>query len=131
MGWTHDSERQQNLYDDSQMLERFIEVVEGQSKYNDERTISAIPVIIWHNIEDNTTADIHTTTSTRLFEAEIKYLHDNGFTVLTMDDLIYDERSNSLKIKEDNNNNNTIHSTINQIDYGEEGDDGNENNIQY
>jgi hypothetical protein len=62
------------------MLERFIEVVEGQSKYNDDGKISAIPIIIWHNIEDNNATHIHTTTSTNLFEAEIKYLHDNGFT---------------------------------------------------
>jgi hypothetical protein len=37
MGWTHDSERRQNGFDDSQLLERFIEVVEGQSEYNNER----------------------------------------------------------------------------------------------
>jgi hypothetical protein len=122
-GWTHDSERQYKQYDDSQMLERFIEVVESQSKYNDDGKISAIPIIIWHNIEANNTTDIHTTTSTSLFEAEIKYLHDNGFTVLTMDDLVYDEHDNSLKIKEDKNNSDTITSEINQVDYNEGVDD--------
>ena len=35
-----------------------------------------------------------------LFESEIKYLSDNGFTVLTMSDLEYDEVSNALKIKD-------------------------------
>jgi hypothetical protein len=35
-----------------------------------------------------------------LFESEIKYLSDNGFTVLTMSDLEYDESSNALKIKD-------------------------------
>ena len=99
MGWTHDSERLANHFDDSQMLQRFIEVVDGQDKYNDESTISAIPIIIWHNIED-TTADTHTTTSTKLFEAEIKYLHDNGFNVITMSDLMYDENTQFLAIKE-------------------------------
>ena len=119
MGWTHDSERRYKQYNDSQMLERFIEVVEGQSKYNYDEKISAIPIIIWHNIEDNNTTDSHTTTSTNLFEAEIKYLHDNGFTVLTMDDLVYDEYDNSLKIKEGKNNSDTITSVINQVDYSE------------
>jgi peptidoglycan/xylan/chitin deacetylase (PgdA/CDA1 family) len=123
MGWTHDSERRFKQYNDSQMLERFIEVVEGQSKYNDDGKISAIPIIIWHNIEDNNTTDIHTTTSTNLFEAEIKYLHDNGFTVLTMDDLVYDEYDNSFKIKEGKNNSDTIPSIINQVDYIEGVDD--------
>jgi hypothetical protein len=31
---------------------------------------------------------------------QIKYLSDNGFTVLTMADLEYDEVSNTLKIKD-------------------------------
>lgn len=123
MGWTHDSERRYKQYDDAQMLGRFIEVVEGQSKYNDDGKINAIPIIIWHNIQDNNTTDIHTTTSTSLFEAEIKYLHDNGFTVLTMDDLVYDEYDNSLKIKEDKNNSDTITSVINQVDYNKGVDD--------
>jgi hypothetical protein len=35
----------------------------------------------------------------RLFEKEIKYLHDNGFKVLTMADLGYDENSNYLYLK--------------------------------
>jgi peptidoglycan/xylan/chitin deacetylase (PgdA/CDA1 family) len=128
MGWTHDSERYQNGYDDRQMLERFIEVVEGQSKYNNERKLSAIPIIIWHNIEDNTSIDAHTTTTTKLFEEEIKYLYDNGFTVLTMADLIYDERTSSLKIKEGLN---TVPSMINRIDYSEVGDNGSEDNIEH
>ena len=128
MGWTHDSERHQNGYDDRQMLERFIEVVEGQSKYNNEKKLSAIPIIIWHNIEDNTSIDAHTTTTTKLFEEEIKYLHDNGFTVLTMDDLIYDERTSSLKIKEGLN---TVPSMINRIDYSEVGDNGSEDNVEH
>ena len=38
-------------------------------------------------------------TTIDLFEKEIKYLHDNGFKVLTMADLGYDEKSNYLYIK--------------------------------
>ena len=43
----------------------------------------------------------YATTSIDLFEAEIKYLHDKGFKVITMADLYYDEGINYLKIKED------------------------------
>ncbi|MGI8831484.1 MAG: hypothetical protein ACR2IS_02465, partial [Nitrososphaeraceae archaeon] len=82
-------------------------------------------------VEDNTIIDAHTTTTTKLFEEEIKYLHDNGFTVLTMDDLIYDERTDSLKIKEGINNSNTVPSMINRIDYSEASDNGSEDNIEY
>jgi hypothetical protein len=39
-----------------------------------------------------------------LFEAEMKYLYDNGFTVLTMADLVYDEGSTYLKISDGNDN---------------------------
>ena len=39
-----------------------------------------------------------------LFEAEMKYLYDNGFTVLTMADLVSDEGSNYLKINDGNDN---------------------------
>ena len=38
--------------------------------------------------------------SVDLFEKEMKYLHDNGFKVLTMGDLSFDAISNSLHIKE-------------------------------
>jgi hypothetical protein len=55
-------------------------------------------------------------------------LHDNGFTVLTMDDLIYDERTSSLKIKEGLN---TVPSMINRIDYSEVGDNDSEDNIEH
>jgi hypothetical protein len=43
----------------------------------------------------------YATTSIDLFEAEIKYLHDKGFKVITMADLDYDEGTNYLKINED------------------------------
>jgi peptidoglycan/xylan/chitin deacetylase (PgdA/CDA1 family) len=102
-GWSHDSERAFNLFSDQYMLHRFIEVVDGQDEYNndiDDNRIRAIPIIIWHNIANNVKDDPYTTTSVDLFESEIKYLSDNGFTVLTMSDLEYDEGSNALKIKD-------------------------------
>jgi hypothetical protein len=34
-----------------------------------------------------------------LFDAEMKYLYDNGFTVLTMADLAYDESTHQLYIE--------------------------------
>jgi hypothetical protein len=86
MGWSHDADRKNNAYDDSQMLDNFIQVVNSQDKYNNnvDGIINAIPIIIWHNI-DNTGEEY--ATSVDLFEAEIKYLYDNGFTVLTISDL--------------------------------------------
>jgi peptidoglycan/xylan/chitin deacetylase (PgdA/CDA1 family) len=97
-GWAHDSEKADNLFNDEYMLHRFKEVVDAQTKYNIDNKIKAIPIIIWHNIANNVEDDPYTTTSVELFESEIKYLHDNGFTVITMADLLYDKNSNILKI---------------------------------
>src|SRR5215210_6642459 len=83
-GWSHDSERASNLFSDQYVLHRFIEVVDGQDEYNndDDNGVKAIPIIIWHNIANDVKDDPYTTTSVKLFESEMKYLSDNGFTVL-------------------------------------------------
>ena len=100
MGWSHDAERKENSYSDPQMLDRFIEVVNSQSTYNTDGIIDAIPIVIWHRIDNSGEGDPESyATTIDLFEKEIKYLHDNGFKVLTMADLGYDENSNYLYIK--------------------------------
>ena len=38
--------------------------------------------------------------SAKLFNAEMKYLYDNGFKVITMADLGYDESRKSLYLKD-------------------------------
>jgi peptidoglycan/xylan/chitin deacetylase (PgdA/CDA1 family) len=100
MGWSHDADRSKNSYDDSEMLDRFIEVVNIPSIYNTDGTINAIPIVIWHRIDNSGEGNPESyATTIDLFEKEIKYLHDNGFKVLTMADLGYDENSNYLYIK--------------------------------
>jgi peptidoglycan/xylan/chitin deacetylase (PgdA/CDA1 family) len=100
IGWSHDAERRDNSYDDSELFNRFVEVVNSQSMYNRGSTIDAIPIVIWHRIDNGGEGnpDISATTID-LFEKEIKYLHDNGFKVLTMADLGYDANSNYLYLK--------------------------------
>ncbi len=100
IGWSHDAERKANSYDDSEMLNKFIEVVNSQSIYNTDGIINAIPILIWHRIDNSGEGDpVVYATTPDLFEKEIKYLHDNGFKVLTMADLGYDENSNYLYLK--------------------------------
>jgi hypothetical protein len=100
MGWSHDADRSKNSYDDSEMLNRFIEVVNIPSIYNTNGTINAIPIVIWHRIDNSGEGDPDSyATTIDLFEKEIKYLHDNGFKVLSMADLGYDVNSNYLYIK--------------------------------
>ena len=72
-------------YDDNQMLQKFIQVVESQNKYNKGNEINAIPVLIYHDIDKKSG---FYTTSIDLFKAEMKYLHDNDFIVIRLLDLI-------------------------------------------
>jgi peptidoglycan/xylan/chitin deacetylase (PgdA/CDA1 family) len=100
IGWSHDDTRKTNSYDDSEMFNKFVEVVNSQSIYNTDGTINAIPIVIWHRIDNSGEGDPGSyATTIDLFEKEIKYLHDNGFKVLTMADLGYDENSNYLYLK--------------------------------
>ncbi len=100
IGWSHDDARKTNSYDDSEMYNRFVEVVNSQSIYNTDGTINAIPIVIWHRIDISGEGDAGSySTTPDLFEKEINYLHDNGFKVLTMADLGYDENSNYLYLK--------------------------------
>jgi len=96
-GWSHDLSRRENSYDDSALYDRFIQVVNSQSEYNKNGTIKAIPIIIYHRAGDKLVDDYNTDLD--LFDKEMKYLHNGNFTVLTISDLGYDEKSNSLYIK--------------------------------
>lgn len=100
MGWSHDSDRMRESLDDFQTLQMFIRVMKSATNYNtDKQVMNAIPVLIYHSI-DNTGRNYSTTID--LFEAEMRYLHNNGFTVLNMADLGYDENTNYLYIKKEN-----------------------------
>jgi peptidoglycan/xylan/chitin deacetylase (PgdA/CDA1 family) len=96
VGWSHDYDRIAYFYNDQQMLHRFIQVVNGQDKYNKPgQPVDAIPIIVYHRI-DNSGARYSTTVS--LFAAEMQYLHNNGFHIISMSDLIYDNATNSLHL---------------------------------
>jgi peptidoglycan/xylan/chitin deacetylase (PgdA/CDA1 family) len=100
MGWSHDADRYKYSYDDSGMFNRFVEVVNSASMYNTDGTINAIPILIWHRVDNSGEGDPQVyATTIDLFEKEIKYLHDNGFKVLTMADIGYDINSNYLYLK--------------------------------
>ncbi len=84
------------------MFERFVEAVNIQNKYNKGGIIRAIAIIVYHSfvpLNDVSESKIPVDTSVNLFDAEMKYLHENGFKVLTMADLSYDENSNYMYIK--------------------------------
>jgi peptidoglycan/xylan/chitin deacetylase (PgdA/CDA1 family) len=92
-------------YDNAQMFEKFISAVNNQSNYNNDGMVRAIPIIVFHtlvNYPDLSDSNRPIDTTLNLFDAEMRYLYDNGFKVLTMADLGYDQSSNSLYIKNTN-----------------------------
>ena len=97
MEWSHNNIDKANFYNDSKIFNIFVDEVNSQEKYNNkDGPILAVPIIGYHNINNNKTPD---STNLSLFAQEMKYLHDNGFRVLTLNDLGYDTKNNFLYIK--------------------------------
>lgn len=92
-------------HNSTKILVEFIEVVSSQTKYNSHREINAVPILVYHNFDKlkrNFSAIdqwINSTTDINLFDMEMKYIYDNGFKVLTMSDLGYNQTSNQIYIK--------------------------------
>jgi hypothetical protein len=84
------------------MFQKFVSAVNNQSNYNIDGIVRAIPIIVYHtlvNYPDLSESNRPIDTTINLFDTEMKYLHDNGFKVITMADLAYDENNQSLHIK--------------------------------
>jgi hypothetical protein len=89
--------------------EKFVEVVNNQTEFNKQGEINAIPIIGYHEIATDDEID----TSPELFELEMKYLYDNRFKVITLDDLRYDENQERFYIKNGDNIGGVVLSQLN------------------
>lgn len=97
----------QAMYRDNstKIFDAFVEAINSQAQYNSNGTINAIPIIVYHNVDyKNSSSNISpdwldSTIDVNLFDREMKYLHDNGFQVLTTSDLGFNQTSNKLYIK--------------------------------
>ena len=85
----HGSEVSYSLY------MKFVGVVNSQTKFNEPGKINAIPIIGYHQIAK----DDEIATSPELFYLEMEYLYDNGFKVITIDDLGYDKYQERFYVK--------------------------------
>jgi peptidoglycan/xylan/chitin deacetylase (PgdA/CDA1 family) len=94
--WSHSNADKEYFGNDQLIFEEFVKAVNSQENFNGDGIIRAIPIIAYHDLDHNITPD---STSVNLFDAEMKYLYDNGFTVLTMADLGYDESTHQLYIR--------------------------------
>lgn len=90
-GWSHNTIDQDFSFDDDEILDEFVERVERPSKHNTNGTLNAVSIIGYHRI-DNDRHD--TSTDIDAFAEEMKYLYDNGFTVLPMSSLKYNYEEN-------------------------------------
>lgn len=87
--------------DNSRTFNNFIKVVNSQEKYNsNEKGINAIPIITYHNLVNGTVpfekGDLPIATDTKLFEQEMKYLHDNHFNIIDLRDIGYNPDTQNL-----------------------------------
>ena len=83
------------------MYSEFVQRVNSQIPYNTNGKINAIPIITYHNLT-NSMQDYNMMASTitvDLFDQEMKYLHDNGFRVLLLNQLGYDPNNNVFDLK--------------------------------
>jgi peptidoglycan/xylan/chitin deacetylase (PgdA/CDA1 family) len=107
--WSHDREKDkifENEYESKNedphgkkvneaVLENFIDILESQTEFNKDGEINAIPIVAYHRLDTNKDFD----TSPELFELEMKYLYENGYNVITISDLGYDESQERFYIK--------------------------------
>ncbi len=86
-------------YNDSAVYNVFVNWMNTQTQYNVNGALVAIPVVTLHDIVSPTTPSYWLHTNQVLFSRIVNYLHDNGFTVLTLKDLGYDTSTNTMYVK--------------------------------
>jgi peptidoglycan/xylan/chitin deacetylase (PgdA/CDA1 family) len=99
--------------DESQMFDKFVQLVNRQTAFNSNGSINAIPIISYHNLTNNMEDynSMATTLTVSLFAQEMKYLHDNGFKVLLLNQLGYDTKHNAFYLKNSADDDNTAATT--------------------
>jgi hypothetical protein len=113
---SHNNIDKANSNNDSKIFDIFVNDVNSQEKYNKlNGSVLAVPIVAYHSIDNNKTSD---STDIGLFAQEMKYLHDNGFRVLTVNDLGYDTKNNVLYIKSSPSNRFNQSQTIDAITTG-------------
>jgi peptidoglycan/xylan/chitin deacetylase (PgdA/CDA1 family) len=81
-------------FDNATIYTDFVNEVNSQSNYNQAGRINAVPLITFHDVGLETNKRY--TTNVGLFDQLMKYLHDNGFKVLTFEQLGYDTNTNTF-----------------------------------
>ena len=83
------------------LFQQFVQRVNSQLPYNKGGTVNAIPIITYHNLtySNQIYNELPFTIMVTLFAQMMKYQHNNGFRVLTINQLGYDTTNNFFYIK--------------------------------
>ena len=84
-------------FDNATMFSDFVNTVNSQNSYNQGGKINAVPLITFHNVALTTNKPYYTNAG--IFDKFMKYLHDNGFKVLTLKQIGYDTQTNTFYLK--------------------------------
>jgi peptidoglycan/xylan/chitin deacetylase (PgdA/CDA1 family) len=84
-------------FNNAAIFSDFVKIVNSQIKYNQGGKINAVPLITLHKVDLATNMPYHTNSG--LFDQLMKYLHDNGFRVLTLKQLGYNTQINTFYLK--------------------------------
>ncbi|MGA9154825.1 MAG: polysaccharide deacetylase family protein [Candidatus Nitrosopolaris sp.] len=88
----------EDSFDNATMFYDFVKIVNSQNNYNHGGKINAIPLITFHNVALTNNHPYYTNAG--MFDKFMKYLHDNGFKVLTLKQIWYDTNNNIFFIKD-------------------------------
>lgn len=91
---------------DNKQIEILTVVANQETKINKSST-TTVPILVYHQVGENSatsTSHYHRyvkkfTVPTDVFEAQIKFIQDQGYTPLTMEKLIKDQKNNTLPLK--------------------------------
>jgi peptidoglycan/xylan/chitin deacetylase (PgdA/CDA1 family) len=84
-------------FDNATMFSNFTKIVNSQNSFNQGGKINAVPLITFHNVALTTNKPYYTNAG--MFDKFMKYLHDNGFKVLTFKQIGYDTKTNTFYLK--------------------------------
>ena len=95
---SHNAWDRNYLHNDQIIFQKFVQEVNSGINFNNKKGIvDAIPIVAYHIIDNSLDPS---STDINLFASEMKYLHDNGFKVIPMSDLGYDQTTNMMYIRQ-------------------------------
>jgi peptidoglycan/xylan/chitin deacetylase (PgdA/CDA1 family) len=86
-----------DAFDNATLFSDFVKTVNSQNSYNQGGKINAVPLITLHNVAMTTNHPYYTNAG--LFDMFMKYLHDNGFKVLTLKQIGFNTKTNTFYLK--------------------------------